>query len=52
MGIKDQVHNTLGAQIRQEVNKQILGYIPVPLDKQVAESARRLSDMKIALANS
>lgn len=51
-GIKDQVRAAIKAQTKRQVDKQIVRYVPIPLDKQVADSKKRLCEAKIALANS
>ncbi|KAF9451483.1 hypothetical protein P691DRAFT_663049, partial [Macrolepiota fuliginosa MF-IS2] len=51
-GIKDQVRAAIGVQTKHQVNRQIVRYVPVPLEKQAIDSKRRLAEVKIALANS
>lgn len=52
MEIRDQVRAAVRTHVRQQVNKQIVRYIPIPFDKQIVEAKKRLSEARIALANS
>ncbi|KAG5715030.1 hypothetical protein E4T56_gene10456 [Termitomyces sp. T112] len=50
--ISTRVKSEIALQVREQVNEQIREYIPVPLQQQVLENRKQISDIKISLHNS
>jgi hypothetical protein len=50
--IRDSIKTEVAIQVKQEVDIQTRNHIPTSLTLQVADSKKRVADMKVALANS